>query len=80
MLEENIARLEARIRELESPDDDNAVKLHNPYVETLQQERRTTSMPVLAPVEDDIWSSFVSVPATSAPGKVPIHSRLKFCV
>ncbi|KAJ3919676.1 Zn(2)-Cys(6) binuclear cluster domain-containing protein [Lentinula edodes] len=31
MLEDNISRLEARIRELEEPDDENAVRLHLPY-------------------------------------------------
>jgi hypothetical protein len=34
MLEENISRLEARIRELEEPLDENSVKLHSPYVQT----------------------------------------------
>ncbi|THV06926.1 hypothetical protein K435DRAFT_825738 [Dendrothele bispora CBS 962.96] len=62
VLEENISRLEARIRELEEPFDENSVKLHSPY--TTQSQGRSSSMPTLPPV---VASSSEGISPTSTP-------------
>ncbi|KAE9404348.1 hypothetical protein BT96DRAFT_955643 [Gymnopus androsaceus JB14] len=43
VLEDNIARLEERIRELEEPDDENAVRLHLPYTVSVASQDPSTA-------------------------------------
>lgn len=46
MLEDNIAKLEARIRELEEPVDENAVRLHLPYSTSSQHSSDLMLVPL----------------------------------
>ncbi|THU85862.1 hypothetical protein K435DRAFT_684747 [Dendrothele bispora CBS 962.96] len=62
VLEEKISRLEARIRELEEPFDENSVKLHSPYT---QSQGRSSSMPTL--VASSSEGIMVSTSATPSP-------------
>ncbi|THV00672.1 hypothetical protein K435DRAFT_963936 [Dendrothele bispora CBS 962.96] len=64
VLEEKISRLEARIRELEEPFDENSVKLHSPYT---QSQGRSSSMPTVVASSSEGISPMVSTSATPSP-------------
>lgn len=49
LLEDNIAKLEARIRELEEPADENAVRLHLPYSTSSHQSSDAMLVPLATP-------------------------------
>lgn len=68
MLEEDVAFLQARVRELEGRGDDHNSLFHNPYVDSLQHERRTYSMPALPHQADDLGSAFIPYPSGSTSG------------
>jgi hypothetical protein len=65
MLEENISRLEARLQELEHPDQDFSVKLHDPY------SRSEHGMPSSFQQE----AFYLPTPSASTPGMSLRHSR-----
>ncbi|KAE9400608.1 hypothetical protein BT96DRAFT_975287 [Gymnopus androsaceus JB14] len=68
MLEDNVARLEARIRELEEPDDENAVRLHLPYTSD------TTAVPLARHFHSTALSSPVDTPRSSSTSSSPGRS------
>ncbi|KAF5344291.1 hypothetical protein D9758_012320 [Tetrapyrgos nigripes] len=76
MLEENISRLEARIRELEEPLDENSVKLHSPYV---QIQGRSSSWPASVVASTEAISPIASTSASpSPPPSSSSHSEAAF--
>lgn len=78
VLEENVARLEARIRELEEPHDEQAVRLHDPYHhhQQVQDHRRSSSLPGLAQSGAHPQSPGGQLsPAISQPDSNPASSR-----
>ncbi|KAF9074797.1 Zn(2)-Cys(6) binuclear cluster domain-containing protein [Rhodocollybia butyracea] len=50
MLEDNISRLEARIRELEEPDDESAVRLHAPYSVSSHSSQTSSPSSLIVPL------------------------------
>ncbi|KIK70720.1 hypothetical protein GYMLUDRAFT_254049, partial [Collybiopsis luxurians FD-317 M1] len=70
MLEDNIARLEARIRELEEPDDENAVRLHLPYTSSRPPSGFGTAPLTALSIHSSAFSSPTSSNSPSAESSV----------
>jgi hypothetical protein len=63
VLEEQVVKLESRIKELEEPDDETAVRLHNPYGQV--QSRPSVASPLAGPSHD--ISQVGSIPSPYSP-------------